>query len=122
VGRAATIRGVMEIAEAWAAANSSPRLQIGDISRRGGGQFPPHKSHKLGVDVDIRPITKNGNEEPVNIHLANYSHERTRALCELIRQTITGVRIFFNDPRLINLGLAQRLAGHDDHLHVRFPG
>ena len=122
VGRAATIRGVMEIAEAWAATNPSPRLQIGDISRRGGGPFPPHKSHKLGVDVDIRPLTKNGNEEPVNIHLANYSHERTRQLCELIRRTITGVRIFFNDPRLISLGLVQRLAGHDDHLHVRFPG
>lgn len=122
VGRAATIRGIMEVAEAWSAAHASPRLQIGDISRRGGGPFPPHKSHKLGVDVDVRPITKNGNEEPVNIHLANYSHELTRELCELIRGKIAGVRIFFNDPRLITLGLAQRLAGHDDHLHVRFPG
>lgn len=25
-----------------------------DISREGGGPFPPHKSHQTGVDVDIR--------------------------------------------------------------------
>jgi hypothetical protein len=31
------------------------------------------------------------------------------------------VRIFFNDRRLIDEGLATHLAGHDDHLHVRFP-
>ncbi|HEX5709020.1 MAG TPA: penicillin-insensitive murein endopeptidase [Pyrinomonadaceae bacterium] len=121
VGRAGTIRGIMGVAEAWSALHSSPRLQIGDISRRRGGPFPPHASHQKGVDVDVRPITNNGREEPTNIHLATYSHDLTKELCQLIRRRVPGVRIFFNDPRLISLGLAQRLAGHDDHLHVRFP-
>ena len=26
---------------------------IGDISRRGGGHLPPHRTHHLGIDVDI---------------------------------------------------------------------
>ncbi|HYN86459.1 MAG TPA: penicillin-insensitive murein endopeptidase [Pyrinomonadaceae bacterium] len=122
VGRAATIRGVMQVAEEWSTLHASPRLQIGDISRRRGGPFPPHGSHRKGVDVDIRPVTNNGREEPTNIHLGSYSHELTKELCQLIRRRVPGVRIFFNDPRLISLGLTQRLAGHNDHLHVRFPG
>ncbi len=28
--------------------------------------------------------------------------------------------IYFNDPVLIGEGLTKRLAGHDDHLHVRY--
>lgn len=122
VGRAGVIRGVMGIAEQWSALHASPRLQIGDISRRRGGPFPPHASHQKGVDVDIRPITNNGREEPTNINLGSYSHELTKELCQIIRRRVPGVRIFFNDRRLIDLGLTQRLSGHDDHLHVRFPG
>lgn len=121
VGRAATIRGIMAVAEAWSRLHASPRLQIGDISRRRGGPFPPHGSHRLGVDVDVRPITNNGREEPTNIGLRTYSRELTRELCQLIRSTVPGVRIFFNDRRLIDAGLTAHLAGHDDHLHVRFP-
>jgi penicillin-insensitive murein endopeptidase len=29
------------------------RLTIGDLSRRGGGRFPPHHSHQSGRDVDV---------------------------------------------------------------------
>lgn len=121
VGRAATIRGIMAVAEAWSQRHATPRLQIGDISRRRGGPFPPHGSHRHGVDVDVRPITNNGREEPTNIGLPTYSRELTRELCQLIRSTVPRVRIFFNDRRLIDEGLATHLAGHDDHLHVRFP-
>lgn len=32
---------------------SSPKIHIGDISKKGGGKFPPHKSHQHGRDVDI---------------------------------------------------------------------
>lgn len=28
-------------------------VRIGDLSRRGGGKFPPHKSHRTGMDVDV---------------------------------------------------------------------
>ena len=32
---------------------SSPMIHVGDISKKGGGKFPPHKSHQHGKDVDI---------------------------------------------------------------------
>jgi hypothetical protein len=121
-GRAATIRGIMDIAEAWSTRHEAPRIQVGDISRRGGGTLSPHKSHKRGVDVDMRPIRNDGREEPVSFKQAVYSRDLTRELCQLIREKVSGVRIFFNDPRLIAAGLCAPLAGHDDHLHVRFPG
>lgn len=31
-----------------------PDMVIGDISRRNGGRFPPHRSHQDGLDVDMR--------------------------------------------------------------------
>ncbi len=121
-GRASTIRAVQSLGEAWASQHSKPRLQIGDISRRNGGHFPPHGSHQKGIDVDIRPMTNNGVEEATNIHVANYSHTLTRELVRLIKEKFAGAMILFNDQRLINEGLTRRAQGHDDHLHVRFTG
>ena len=31
-----------------------PELVVGDISRCGGGRFPPHRTHQSGRDVDLR--------------------------------------------------------------------
>ncbi len=121
-GRASTIRSIMDIAEAWCEQHSDLRLQFGDISRRGGGSFdPPHKAHQRGLEVDIRPITNNGREEPTSIHAMNYSHEATKELAQLIKEKFPAATIFFNDERLIGLKLTSPLAGHDDHLHLRFP-
>ncbi|MEZ4385646.1 MAG: penicillin-insensitive murein endopeptidase [Nannocystaceae bacterium] len=30
-----------------------PKVHVGDISRKGGGKFPPHRSHQHGRDVDV---------------------------------------------------------------------
>jgi hypothetical protein len=40
-------------------------IQIGDISRRGGGKFPPHKTHRSGRDVDMRPFRLDRKQLPV---------------------------------------------------------
>lgn len=120
-GRASTIRNLLALSEAWAERHPmGPRLQFGDISRRGGGPFAPHGAHRRGIEVDMRPITNNGREEPTSILVASYSHERTRELVELIRALFPGVKIFFNDERLIKAKLTNFLAKHDDHLHLRF--
>ena len=41
---------------------------------------------------------------------------------QAIRATSSGQLslIFFNDPTLINEGLTQPLANHDNHLHIRY--
>ena len=120
VGRASTIRSLEDLGEAWASRHPTIPIAIGDISRRGGGPFPPHKSHKDGRDVDVRPLTNNGLNEPTNINATNYSHARTRELILLIREKFTLELIFFNDPLTIKEGLTKHAAGHDNHLHLRF--
>lgn len=121
-GRASTIRAIMEIAEAWSIKHATPRLQFGDISRRGGGHFSPHKAHQNGLEADARPITNNGREEATNISAMNYSHVLTKEFVQLVKSKFPNAKIFFNDTQLINLGLTSPLAGHSDHLHIRFPG
>lgn len=121
-GRASTIRAIMEISEAWATRRASPRLQFGDISRRNGGPFAPHAAHRRGLEVDARPVTNNNLEEASNINAMNYSHQLTKEFVQIVREKFPAAIVFFNDQRLINLGLTRPLAGHSDHLHIRFPG
>lgn len=120
VGRAATIRAIQQLGEAWSERHPTIRIGVGDISRRGGGPFPPHATHRDGRDVDIRPLTNNGRNEPTNIDAANFSHALTRELILLTRETFNPQVIFFNDPLTIQEGLTRRAQGHDNHLHVRF--
>jgi LysM repeat protein len=37
---------------------SSPMIHVGDISKKGGGKFPPHQSHQHGRDVDMGYVLK----------------------------------------------------------------
>jgi penicillin-insensitive murein DD-endopeptidase len=120
-GRASTVQAVIQLGHVWGTANPTTPFSVGDMSRKGGGPFPPHASHKDGRDADLRPLTKNGVNQPTNISDANYSRERTTELVKVIRQLFSGVTIFFNDPKLIAAGLTKHAAGHDNHLHVRFP-
>lgn len=41
------------IGKYWSKNRGGPKIHVGDISRKGGGPFPPHKSHQTGLDVDI---------------------------------------------------------------------
>jgi peptidoglycan hydrolase-like protein with peptidoglycan-binding domain len=119
--RASTVRTIEDIAEAWHDLHPNQPFAVGDISRRGGGPFPPHASHGDGLNFDLRPLTSNGRNEPTSVGAANYSHSLTRELVLLIRQKVPAVVIFFNDPRLMGDNLTRRAAGHDNHLHVRLP-
>jgi len=121
-GRASTIRAIETIAEAWHERHPAQPIAVGDISRRRGGPFPPHSAHVDGRDVDVRPFTSNGENVPVTIHHPNYSHVITREFVLLVRDLFPAVVILFNDPRLISEKLTKKFAGHDNHLHVRFPG
>jgi len=119
VGLASTILAIQTIGAAWAVGHDFP-IFVGDISRRGGGSFPPHSAHKDGRDVDLRPFRHHGEPGPTNIHEPSYDHALTRELVVLIRQKFAGVAILFNDPLLVADNLTRRFAGHDNHLHVRF--
>ncbi|OLE54143.1 MAG: hypothetical protein AUG51_09935 [Acidobacteria bacterium 13_1_20CM_3_53_8] len=120
IGRASTIRNVQHLGELWNAIHPDIVVAIGDISRKGGGPFPPHKTHKDGLDVDMRPLTNNGVNEATQVGAGNFSHGRTRELILLIRNNFQIEVIFFNDPLTITEGLTKHAAGHGNHVHVRF--
>ena len=78
-----------------------------------------HKSHQLGVDVDIRPLRNDGQEGPVRYQSGEYSRALTQQLVNIVRaNSILPVKlILFNDPAVTGVSA---YPNHDDHLHVRF--
>ena len=96
---------------------------MGDISRYGGGPLPPHKSHRLGVDIDIRLMRNDGREAGVTYQDAAYSRALTVELIRAIQANgVLRVKvIYFNDPTVIrSVPGVKEQKGHDNHLHVRF--
>lgn len=91
-------------------------IGIGDISFAGGGQMPPHNSHRLGTDADLRPLRTDGRRLPVTFRDAAYSRELTRDLAAalLAHRNVKG--ILFNDAAIAGV---RPFNGHDNHLHVK---
>lgn len=116
-GTEQTVKNLEEIAARYKA-RTGKTLEIGDISKKGGGKTDRHETHLHGTDVDMRPPSKNGG--PSNWRDPNYDRDATRALIEEIRRTNPNARILFNDPVLIAEGLCSPAKGHDNHLHVSF--
>jgi LAS superfamily LD-carboxypeptidase LdcB len=121
-GTADTIRALQAIGAAWQQAHpQGPRVAFGDISFRGGPSMPPHKSHRTGLNVDVRPMRNDGKEDRVTYKLPQYSRALTQELVNVIRAN--GVlpvgTIFFNGPGVNGV---KPLNGHDNHLHVIFTG
>lgn len=120
-GTSMTINRIMDLGRKWFLLHPEVFLQFGDISRRGGGAFPPHASHRNGRDVDVRPIRKDNRMDPISVGEVQYDSIRTEEFVKLVRSRFPGVTIFFNDSRLISKGLTAHAKGHHNHLHIRFP-
>jgi peptidoglycan hydrolase-like protein with peptidoglycan-binding domain len=118
-GRAATITALRALGKAWSPLHPEIPFQVGHISLKGGGDFPPHKSHRTGNDVDVRPLRTDGLLSPVTIDDAMYSHTLTREFVQLVKQRHPDTTIFFNDRRLVG-SMTQAATGHHNHLHLRF--
>ncbi|HEX3559285.1 MAG TPA: penicillin-insensitive murein endopeptidase [Pyrinomonadaceae bacterium] len=120
-GRPATIEFVQSVAAAWAMRHPDLKLVVADISRQGGGPFPPHLDHQDGREVDIWPVTNNGVAEPTNIFAPNYSRDLTTELINLIKQTNPNAAVYFDDPSLVAAGLARSTLDHNNYMHVLLP-
>lgn len=99
---------------------------VGDISKQGGGKFPPHKSHQQGVDVDIRPIRKDCAQKGVKVGDKQYDRELTALLVYLFYMLCDVSVIGFQDPTLerevewfMGRSIIRPWMGHANHLHVR---
>jgi lysozyme len=118
-GTASTVAALREVGRIWQLRRYMPRVGVGDISLRGGGDIEGHASHETGRDVDLRPIRNDGTERPVTWGQANYSRALTQELIDIIcANGVVKVKVIgFNDPGVQG---CVNWVNHDNHLHVRF--
>lgn len=118
-GQQASIDSCIAVAAAWEALHPGKPFSIGQISNQGGGPMPPHLSHKLGVDIDVRPMRGDGLNQAVSIGDSHYDRALTTELIDLWWTKTPVQQLFFNDPTVIAAKLSQFVQGHGNHFHVR---
>lgn len=91
------------------------KFGVGNISLAGGSRFRPHDSHMNGLQVDVRPLRKDGARVPVDYFQSNYDKEATAKLIGLFLAHPLVKKAFFNDTTIPGV---LPLAGHNDHFHV----
>jgi murein endopeptidase len=121
----ATLIGVLH--EHRQANPGAPRVGVGDLSRPHGGNFGRrfgglgHASHQNGLDVDVYyPRRDRAERRPWKPRMV----DRELAQDLVDRFVAAGAEYVFVGPRVGLTGprkVVQRLAHHDDHLHVRLP-
>ena len=93
------------------------KFGVGNISLAGGASYEKHETHKLGLEVDVRPIRKDGRHEAVYWYqVEDYDEAATMKLIALFH-AYPGVRkILFNDKHAAPF--ARPFKKHDHHFHV----
>jgi len=149
-GRPVTVRTLEAVGAALSEAFPGSSMVVGDLSRKGGGAFPPHKSHREGCDADlglfrqgeawklrftdvkpdeldaartwwlIHRLIESGRVERI---LVDWSLQRP-LYEEARRRGIPEetLEAWFQYPRKRwkSVGLIRHYKGHRHHLHVRF--
>ena len=122
------VRTVVDVVAGYRLANpGAPRVGVGDLSRRHGGDFGVrygilgHVSHQNGLDVDVYYPRIDGRErrpyKPSQV-------DRPLAQDLVDRFVAAGARTVYVGPSLALEGpgrIVEPLVHHDDHLHVRLP-
>ena len=134
VGTYQTIQSILTIAKAMRA-KGCPILEIGDISRAGGLDTSAHKTHEDGKAFDMRPIRNDGQISVKGFTYKEVPPYHRAWTCEVIRTILRlypGSIIYFNDEeiykdlefraRVVKMGEDGTPEGHDNHLHIIFPG
>ncbi|MEO5934339.1 MAG: penicillin-insensitive murein endopeptidase [Duganella sp.] len=109
---------ILRVALEWQAIDSR-RMVVGDISLADGPRTPDHDTHRSGLEVDIRPLRKDGREEPIRWSENQYDKEGTEKLIALFRTFAPVVKVLFNGP---DIPFVTKCAHHDDHFHVKLRG
>lgn len=126
IGTKETIDAILKIGREWNAIHPEQPLQIGDISRPGGTNTPDHGTHNNGKIFDMRPLQKNYAPNGLTHSSPNYSSELTKDFIRLAVKIVPGTTVYFNDKGIYGdkeFGkMVSYKGGHDDHLHVMFPG
>lgn len=113
-----TMTAILRVALEWQAIDKR-RFGVGDISLPGGPKPPNHDSHMSGLEVDIRPLRKDGLEMPVTWRDREYDKAGTEKLINLFRTFAPVAKVLFNGP---DIAFVIHWPGHDDHFHVKMRG
>ena len=122
-GNEHTIHAIISVIDAYRAAHpDAPRVVVGDISLEGGGPMTDeHVSHQNGLDADIYYPRLDGKlEDPVtpdNIDRALAQDLVNRFVAAGAQLVLVGFDTGLTGPS----GVVVPYAGHDNHMHVRFP-
>jgi penicillin-insensitive murein endopeptidase len=109
---------ILRVALEWQAIDRR-RIGIGDISLADGLETPDHKTHKTGLEVDVRPLRKDGLEKAVTWMDTEYDNAATIRLIEMFRTFAPVVRVYFNGP---DVPFVKKAKKHNDHFHVELRG
>jgi murein endopeptidase len=122
-----TVRVTICVLDEYAKAHpGAPRVLVGDLSRQTGGSFgaqyggPGHSSHQNGLDVDVY-YPRLDQTETVVTSTRDADFARSQEIVD--RFVDAGANNVFVGRRTPLRGIAptvQRLARHENHLHVRF--
>jgi murein endopeptidase len=123
------LRTTLRVIRGYAAAHpGAPRVGIGDLSRRHGGDFGPqygglgHATHQNGLDIDVYyPLRDEAERSPlsvdeVNLRLAQDLVDR------FVRAGAVQVYVGPNTGLTGPPGVVEAIPYHDNHLHVRIAG
>lgn len=109
---------ILRVGLEWQAIDKR-RFGVGNISLAGGRRHRDHAGHMDGLQVDLRPLRKDGLEIPARWTEPQYDQAATAKLIELFRTFAPVKTVFFNDTRI---PFVWPLAFHDDHLHIELRG
>lgn len=109
---------IMRVEREWQAIDDR-KFGVGDISLAGGPKYKDHATHMSGLEVDVRPLRKDGLQLPVTWHQHEYDQNGTAKLIELFRMFAPVLLVYFNGP---GIPFVKPLADHDNHFHVSLRG
>lgn len=91
------------------------KFGVGNISLANGTEFKSHRSHRDGLQVDVRTIQKDGREIGCSIGDPQYDQAATAVLIGLFLRHPYVQGILFNDASITGVRPSR---GHDDHFHI----
>ncbi|MBB5609069.1 MULTISPECIES: penicillin-insensitive murein endopeptidase [unclassified Janthinobacterium] len=109
---------ILRVEREWQAIDKR-KFGVGNISRAGGLPYKGHATHLTGLEVDVRPVRKDGQETAVYWYNHEYDQDATAKLIELFRTYAPVILVYFNDNKI---PFVTHMLDHDHHFHVKLRG